>query len=152
MSTKIDLPGGGWAEIKDPEELTNRERKLLRRHAFGARELRGKLLATGIKPGTKVQDIPDDLEEKLLGQLTAEDLEGADGIQAAFIVAYTASWSLTAPDGNPLPLPTMETVDDLPGPIYDALSSATSELGDGGLDTTVDGATDPGSPTGPSPA
>lgn len=144
MSTKIDLPGGGWAEIKDPEELTNRERKLLRRHAFGARELRGKLLATGIKPGTKVQDIPDDLEEKLLGQLTAEDLEGADGIQAAFIVAYTASWSLDRP------LPTMETVDDLPGQVFDAIAEATVDLGDGSLDTGVDGAVDPASPTGPS--
>ena len=146
MGRKVDLPGGGWANIKDPEELTNRDRKLLRRHAFGAVELGDKLRGLGVKPGTKPQDIPDDLAEQVAKAITPDDWDTLSDSQGAFIVAYTAEWSLDRP------LPTMDDVDDLPGPIFDALAVATADLGDGSLEVTVDDQQDPGSPTGPSHA
>ena len=142
---KIDLPGGGWASIKDPDELTNRERKLLRRHVFGATDLRSKLLAAGVKPGTRPEDVPEEVMEAIGETLELDDLEALSDTQSAFIVAYTAEWSLQRP------LPTMDTVDDLPGPIFDALAAATAELGDGSLEVTPDQQPDPASPTGPSP-
>ena len=145
MATKIDLPGGGWAEIKDPSDLTNRDRKLLRRHVYAARDIMAtKMAKVGIKPGTARKDIPAEAQAKLDELLTTDDLDLINEAQAAFIVAYTASWSLDRP------LPTMETVDDLPGQVFDAIAEATVDLGDGSLDTGVDGAVDPASPTGPS--
>lgn len=146
MARKIDLPGGGWASIKDPEELTNRDRKLLRRNAFAAVELGNKLRGLGVQPGADPQDIPDELAEKIAGVITADDWDLLSDSQAAFIVAYVGEWSLDRP------LPTMDTVDDLPGPIFDALARATAGLGDGSLEVSPDQQTDPGSPTGPSPA
>jgi hypothetical protein len=147
MATKIDLPDAGWAEIKDPTELTNRDRKLLRRYTFAARDaMAPKMQQLGIKPGTKASEMTDEQNEKLDALITVDDMERVSEAQSAFIVAYTASWSLDRP------LPTMDTVDDLPGPVFDRLAAATVDLGDGELDTSVDGAVDPASPTGPSPA
>lgn len=146
MGTKVDLPNGGWAEIKDPEELTNRDRKLLRRYVLGMRATREKLLAAGITPGVTPADLSPEEEERLEGLLDADELDAISNVQGAFIVAYTASWSL---DG---PLPTMDTVDDLPGPVFDKLADATADLGDGSLEVSPDQALDADSPTGPSPA
>lgn len=145
--TRIDLPGGGWADIKDPADLTNRDRKLLRRHGMAAFTLRDKLAASGVKVDQSairsVDDIDDDTAMKIGAALTADDLDLLDQSQASFIVVFTAAWSLD------LPLPTMDTVDDLPGPIFDALAKATATLGDGTLDTAID-VGDKSSPTGPS--
>ncbi len=147
--TRIDLPGDGWADIKDPDDLTNRERKLLRRHGMASLHpprQDGRLRCQG-RPGTigrSVDDIPRGDASGSGRSLTADDLDLLDDAQSAFIVVFTAAWSLD------LPLPTMDTVDDLPGPIWDVLAKATAALGDGTLDTSVDNVTDPSSPTGPS--
>lgn len=142
---RVDLPGGGWAVIKDPTDLTNRERRVLRHAVFPARALSEKLTAAGAQPDRPTPDALDALGDTL----TADDLDLIDGAQAAFIVVYTAE--LHAADGSSLPLPTLETVDDLPGPIFDALAQATVNLGDGSLDVSPSQAADPASPTGPSP-
>jgi hypothetical protein len=139
---KIDLPDGGWAQLAEPEELTNRQRKMLRRSVApvldsdGGPPLRDRILEAGVDPKDEATWV------KAAGLLSAADLEAVDDIQAAFIVAYVREWSLD------LPLPTMETVDDLPGPIFDALSEATRGLGTGEPDLSV--SKDPDSPTVPS--
>lgn len=135
---RIDLPGGGWADIAEPDELSNRNRKLVRRYAFPAYEIRdhfpapGPALDPGGPPAATALDI------------AAGDMDIVSDMQAAFIVAYTVAWSF----GD---LPTMDTVDDLPGPVFDALAEATAAQGDGSVDMSVDGAINPASPTVPSP-
>lgn len=147
MSTKIDLPGGGWAEIKDPDELTNRDRKLLRRHVLAASGLREKLIAAGVDPeAAKEAQIDAAAGARIAALLTPDDMDLTDAAQGAFIVAYVASWDADRP------LPTMDTVDDLPGPVYDVLAKATTALGDGSVEVSPDGAVDAASPTVPSPA
>ena len=145
MTTRIDLPGGAWADIKAPDELTNRDRKLLRRYAMGAMGVRSKLLAAGFGADQLATGISDpEIEAKIGDTLTADDLDATDSAQSAFIVSYLSAWSLDRP------LPTMDTVDDLPGPVFDALAKATTSLGDATPDFGPDGAMDPASPTVPS--
>ena len=142
--------GEGWADIKDPANLTNRDRKLLRRHALGAyNALHERLGAAGISLDGSAADlaagqVPVELAAQIGGALQVDDLDAIDGAQAAFIVAYLLRWSYDRP------LPTIDTVDDLPGPLYDTLAQATSKLGDGTVDTTAEGARDAASPTVPS--
>jgi hypothetical protein len=102
MGRRVDLPGGGWADIKDPEELSNRDRKLLRRSMLAARGLRDRLLAAGVKPGTLPGDRVDQaVIEAVDSAVDADDLDLADDAQAAMIVTYTSAWSLTLPDRCP---------------------------------------------------
>lgn len=151
MATRIDLPGGGWAEIKDPDDLTHGDRKRLRRYSMNAAGIYGKVgpirdsMAAVVRG---VDDIPEEVAARLGAILDADDLDTLDDMQAAFIVVWTAAWGL-APGTTGPPL-TMETVDDLPPRIFDALAKATTKLGDGSLDTSVEGAGDETSPTVPS--
>ena len=122
MTTHIDLPDGGWAEIKGAAELTNRDRKLLRRHALAAFSLREKLGAAGITVDTAdlqaVGEVPDDVAERIGATFDADDLDMLDQVQAAFIVVYTVAWAPSGAAGTPLGHElTMDNVDDLPGPV-----------------------------------
>jgi|ERR1039458_8205004 hypothetical protein len=132
--THVELPDGHWADLKDTDDLTNRERKLLRRAIVPAFGVKPKLDALGVK-----ENDPTTWEQAAVG-LDADDLDLLDDFQGAYIVAYVGAWSLG-------PLPTLATVDDIPGPIYDALSTLTVNRGDGTVDLTADGATDPKVPT-----
>jgi hypothetical protein len=143
---RIDLPGGHWADIKAPDEISNRDRKTLRRHAMAARGVAEKLADAGLlAPGQDPTSLDEATQAKIGRLIDADDLDLTDAAQSAIIVAYVAAWDL----GD---LPTMDTVDDLPGPVFDRLAMVTAGLGDGTLDASPDGALDPGSPTVPSPA
>ena len=144
MTTRHDLPGGGWADIKDPTEVTNSERRLVRQYLMTAQSATSAKLASLGVTAEMSGNLPPELAAKVNAATTFEDLDLIDDAQAALIVAYTAGWSLERP------LPTMGTVNDLPGPVYDALAQATTVIGDVALDTSVDGVRDPESPTMPS--
>ncbi len=153
MTRRVNLPGGGWADIKDPTELTNRDRKLLRRGVMPAMTVRTKLLdqvqASDIEAvQADPANIPADVAERLGGAMTGDDMDAMSDAQAACIVAYTAAWSLDGTTAGPAL--TVDTVDDLPAPIFDLLAEQTAGLGDGTPTVSIDGAGDDSSPTVPS--
>lgn len=123
MSRRIDLPGGAWADLKDPDELTNRDRKLLRRRVNSATKVGDRLRALGVTADMAREGVSDALAAQVEAVLDSDAFDALSDAQGAFIVAYTAAWSLDRP------LPTLDTVDDLPAPIFDALAEATSKLG-----------------------
>lgn len=123
MTTRIDLPGGAWADLKDPEELTNRERKMLRRRVNAATKVGDELKAIGVTADMAREGVPDALAAQVEAVINEDAFDALSDAQAALIVAYVAAWSLD------LPLPTLDTVDDLPAPVFDALAEATSKPG-----------------------
>jgi hypothetical protein len=175
MTNHVSLPGGGWANIKTPDLLTNRERKVLRRVMIGAAKvgsvLRDTMRAVDLDAiRADPFNIPDEIGEKVAGALSPDEMDQMTDVQAALIVAYVAEWSIgeravetfgqaaeawlprhgSRGDVLVSPNPTMETVDDLPSPVYDAFTRETMTLGDGTVDFGVDGAGDRSSPTVPS--
>jgi hypothetical protein len=142
VTHRIDLPNGGWADICEATELSNRNRKLVRRYSLPAFKIRDRFADAPADPA----NITPEESAAALDHIDPDDLDVVDAMQAAFIVAFTVAWSLDQP------LPTLETVDDLPGPIFDILAAATAGQGDGTPDFGPDGAIDPASPTVPSPA
>ena len=149
MTQRIPLPDDAWAEIKEPKELTNRERKFLRRQSIAVLPLQAKLVEAGLGPSDVSAEgqVSDVATVKLFEMLGADNLDLLESIQSAAIVTYTLGWGYK---DETHPAPTMETVDDMPGFLYDALAKATFGLGDGTVDFGVDGAPDPSSPTVPS--
>lgn len=147
MSHKVDLPDGGWAEIRDPKELTQGGRKLIRRYTLGMLGARKQLQEMqSIKPDAP----PEETEEAVAGIMESFGADGFASLEdmgSAFIVAYLMSWSLT------LPLPDSPAdVDKMPAYIVDVLGPECMKLGDGTVDFSPDGAIDPASPTEPSVA
>lgn len=136
------LPDGGWAVLREPEDLTNRHRKLLRAISMPAFRLAGKLDGLEGKTG----DALDAEAIDVMSKVSAGDLDSLSDMQAGYIIVYLESWSWDRP------LPTIDDVDDLPMPIFDALAEATTRAGSGEVDLSPDGAVDPKSPTVPSPA
>jgi hypothetical protein len=145
MSHKVDLPDGGWAEIRDPAELTTRQRSVVRRYMVPMARMRDKFAGmTAAKPDAT----PEEQSEAILASIEAvgaDGLDDMDAMYAAFIVTYLAGWSLD----RPLPT-TPDAALDLPGSLFDTLTRACINLGDGAVDFSVDGAVDPASPTEPS--
>lgn len=129
----VDLPGGATATVREPEDMTERQRRLIRRVLIGAL---GDSLG-GITLGADTPDVPLHVTAKL-GDAMFE-------MRDAAIVAGLAAWSL------PDPLPTVETVVDLAAPLYDALADATADLS-GNLMLDTSPSPDPASPTQPSSA
>ncbi len=153
MTRRIDLPGGGWADIKEPTELTNRDRKLLRRGVLPAMTVRTKLMdrarASDIEAvRADPANVPADVTERLGEAMTGDDMDAMSDAQAACIVAYVAGWSQNGTDLAPAL--TLDTVDDLPAPIFDLLANETASLGDGTPNTGLDAVTDETGPTVPS--
>lgn len=176
MTTRIDLPNGGWAELKTMEQLTNRERKLIQRHSLPAAKiaatLRDRMRGTDLDQlRSDPTAVSPELGERVADALTADDFDRLGDIQSALIVVHISSWSIgdqaAEAYGDDLAAvwaphpgskadvlvstnPTMDTVDDLPGPVYDAFATATAVAATA-PDFGVDGVVDPASPTMPSP-
>jgi hypothetical protein len=56
---RIDIPGGGWVELRDPAEMTMRHKKVIRSAGLAA-------LAALKKAESKLpKDLPTDLKERL---------------------------------------------------------------------------------------
>ena len=107
MGTEVAIPGG-TAVVRAPSELRVRHRRVVESAALAAAALIQRL-----EPGT--DELPGDLSAEEAGKLLT--------LQDATIVASLESWTL------PDPLPTLETVGDLPVGVYDALAEATRRTG-----------------------
>jgi hypothetical protein len=140
----ITIPGG-TAVLRDT--LTVRQRRPLQ--------------VVGATLPKELVDIVDAAQADTNGRIRLDELGLTEGtasimfrMQDASIVAFLDSWSLTDGAGAPVPLPTMDTVGDMPGDVYDAIGLAVSKRGaaeiNGMGDASPDGVTDPESPTGPS--
>jgi len=115
---RVELPNGGWADIRTENEIKVRQRKLIRSAAMAA------ISAVGHLPDS----LPTDAVEASKVDMSTLDLsmEEADSLQAmqeATVVAFLAAWSL------PEELPTMATVGDMDVVVFDALAEATAERG-----------------------
>jgi hypothetical protein len=123
--------------------MTERQRRIIRRvmiNAVGD--------AMGEVDVSKFTDIksPDTTDDtKVAIKITPELGDAMFGLRDASIVAGLVEWSLEQP------LPTLDTVQDLPGALYDALAEATSTLS-AGLTLDTSPSPDPASPTPPSSA
>lgn len=107
----IDIPGG-TATLREREDLAERQRRLVKSRG---------LAASGVL--TRLQDATKDGGDPQSVMVSATEAEEILEVQDAVIVALLASWTLDRP------LPTMETIQDLPAELYDALSNATADLG-----------------------
>lgn len=147
MSHKVDLPDGGWAEIRDPKELTKGGQKLIRRYTLSMLGARKQLQEIqGIKPDATEEET-EEAVASIMESFGANGLESLDDMGSTFMIAYLLSWSLD----DPLPT-SIADVDKLPAYIVDILGPACMALGDGAVDFSPDGAVDPTSPTEPSVA
>jgi hypothetical protein len=148
---RIDLPNGAWAELRRPEDVTERQRRPLTKAMRGVRpEIvdRGREIAS-MDDGPDGKPTPDKqaAQQQLQYDMTNEE---ADCYQLAgdlAAVALVESWSFTV-NGEPIPL-TLDGLLDLPARSLDALRLVVGPLvNDLFLDAEVNKAT--ASPFAPS--
>lgn len=169
MTKTIDIPGG-TATIYTVDELTPRRQRAMQVISLMAGSALKKFRAakTLTMPdgtvknadGTTAAPTVEEKEEAAIDQLANANLTEAEAtvffkIQDASIYAHLKDWTLT--DGNGAPLPRPETVDavqDIPGPVYDALSAEINALNDtneaDSFEPNEATAADPNSPFGSS--
>lgn len=128
----VSIPGG-TATVRDVDDMTERQRRLIRTAIFAAAAdaLGDTLDVNGAAP------------EQVQVHVTGELGERMFAMRDARIVAAVAEWTLDRP------LPTLDTVQDLPGGVYDALDRETTGL-TAAVSTDFSADPDPQSPTPPS--
>ena len=104
------LKDGTTVDLWDPEEVTQKGRRGIQAIAIGLKDVLGR---PGITASTKLSDLG----------LTEQQADAMIRMQEATVVAFLAGWS------RPEPLPTMATVGDLPGGLYDELQELTAKEG-----------------------
>lgn len=114
MSTIIEIPGG-QATLADPASLTKRQKRALE-SVF----LRLAPVAPKFAAYTQVDPAADTTAE--LPELSKDEVGLTYELQDVAIITFLESWTLDRP------LPTLDTVGDLPEPLYDALEAATTPL------------------------
>lgn len=114
---RVDLPGGQWAELRDPLEVSERERRPLKQAQFGLSRDRRK----GEKPGDEAVTTPVAPQlggpTKSAPSLSDEDFRVYQGFTDQLIAFFVASWSFD-------PAPSEDTLLDLPAAAYTALEKA----------------------------
>ena len=129
MSTTVELPGGS-AELKDQDELTNREVKHLRKAARIAAGVANRLSELGFTD-------TDPSTWTVIAQLSDTEDDQIDLFQRTCVSIRLKSWTLE------LEIPKdADAVDDLPRPIYVPLTVAATDINFSD-DFSVDGAADP---------
>lgn len=132
-STRVELPGGNWAELRDPMEVTEKERRPLKRaYAELAKEL-SKRAAERQGPATAaITPVPpqlggtgpssrsplDDVDVDVL-------LDAGDVFERQAVVFCVTSWGGPRLDGKEI---TPDGLDDIPAPVYTALSVAVAPI------------------------
>lgn len=116
MSDKVEFPGG-WAKIRDPEDVTEKQRRPLGKLQ---RRLAGSNIADALVAldGKPTEDQLRDLIRPVLG---SEDWDLLDDSGDLLIVALVEEWSFEAPV-------TVDEVQNLPGKAYRALREACDPL------------------------
>jgi hypothetical protein len=124
---QIDIPGG-TATLRDT--LTIRERRAIQRIALDAMGLANQLTSDSVALQPKDAELLMTTQDKM-----------AD----ATLIAYLQAWSFDKP------LPTLDTIDEMDGDVYDAITAAIEKNSAlAGVDTSP--AKDPASPTKGSPS
>jgi len=136
---KVNLPDGGWAVLRDPETVTERQRRPLVRL-----QRRTIMKSASALAGLDLDKMtPADALTKLAPTLSDEDFDALEDIDDMVIVTLVDSWSYEQP----------VTVDgslDLPSKARSALLEECRPLMSRLLgDTTDEDVLDPDSPTEP---
>lgn len=153
MATVVMLPGEKTALFRDADELSNRSIKELRRAARKVGIIGKRLKDLGLE---EARDVPDDADEEvknaaaakaveILSNLSDDEDSDLDLFQRTCVVIRLISWDVD----RELPK-TVEEVDDLPRPLYAALTTEAAKLD---LNETFDkdeGLMDPKADTGDS--
>lgn len=151
----VELPEARWSDktttppsvavLREPWELTKRQERAsqsaLADYAPVLTKSRAIALALVRRREARQADPAADVEVPVL---TGEERELAFSVTNTAIVTYLEEWRLERP------LPTIDTVDDLPQPIYDALAVAATALlvaPKPTFETSGDRAKDEGSPS-----
>lgn len=149
---RIDLPGGGWAEVREATDLKIRHKHMLGSASVNAARAIGKLEAQLPEDFPKDPKLRASALEALdvtpylaSGALDFDDAQALQKIQEITVVAFLAKWSL--PDA----IPTVATVGDMDEDIYEAIAQATKDDAAralGGIDFDPTPEDEPGNPTG----
>lgn len=99
--SRVELPGGEWAELRDPRKVSER--------------LRRPILAA--QADLRRFGVPGDMESTGAGFGAAMTAYGE--LNDLMVVALVSAWSLESPVS-------LESVLDLPGDVYDALRQAVA--------------------------
>jgi len=134
VTTKVDIPGG-YAILRDQNELRGRDRMLIKAAAMAAAPAIEKMPDT-VKEGQQEGETDDEAQQRIANEVGAVQLTWQESmalleLRQATMIACLKFWSLD------LPLPTMDSVGDLDADLYDALDTAI-----GGVTTAVAAATD----------
>ena len=121
MTTSVEIPGG-YAILRDQDELRGRDRNLIKAAAMAAQGAIAKM-PDDIQSGKKDDETDEQFRlrtEKAMDNLGLTLVEAGALLQLreATIIAVLKEWTIN------LPLPTMETLGDLPADLYDALDAA----------------------------
>ena len=141
MSHAVDVPGG-QAILREQEDLRGRDRNLIKAAAMAASSAIDKMPDT-VREGRREGETEEQMQARLQEDVTSLDLTWQESLsllelRQATVVAVLESWTVVDPATNQLrPLPTMDTIGDLPADLYDALDAAI-----GGVTTAVANATD----------
>lgn len=127
---RVDLPNGAWADILDPDELTERRRRPIK-------NLAGASVATI----ARLENVSTGDDMAAVG-ITEDEADRLTRLQDATIVAVVSAWSYDLPV-------TADSLLDLPGAVYDALAQATASVGaQVAVDVSPTPTPEPGNPTG----
>jgi hypothetical protein len=134
MTTRVEIPGG-FAILREQDELRGRDRNLIKAAAMAAAAAIEKM-PESVQEGRLEGESDEDLQARLQAEVEKVDLSWEEGLsllelRQATVVAVLQEWSL------PLPLPTMKDIDLLPADLYDALDTAI-----GGVTNAVANAVD----------
>jgi len=129
MTTTVALPGG-TAELKDQDELTNKEVKHLRKAARIAAGVANRLTELGFND-------EDPATWTVIAQLSDNEDDQIDLFQRTCVSIRLKDWTLELDKPS-----TPDEVDNLPRPIYVPLTVAAVDI-DFSDDFSVDGAADP---------
>lgn len=144
MSDKVDLGNGAWAKLRDPQDVTERNRRPLAKiqRVIAGTPIGSVLLERELeRPGEEItEDEMGKILRPFLGDEAMDKFEDSDDL---LIYALVEEWSIDSPI-------TVETIQDLPGRAYDALRDACRPLLNQVLGTSEESEVlDPESPTTP---
>lgn len=139
MTTTVEIPGG-TAVLREPHEMRGRDRNLIKAAAMAASSAIAKMPAD-VQEGKREGESDEDAALRLSARtaelhLTRQEAAALLELREAAMIASLVSWTRDEP------LPTMDTLGDLPGDLYDALDAAI-----GGAAGALSAATPDFSPT-----